>query len=357
MVITGPGGSDFDQTISGISLLVGASTPLAFGDWTPTAGGETYTLTLTLSTVTQEGDVCNNVMTANCLAITGAVDVFEDFEANNGGFTGSPTWQYGTPSVVGPTPYSGTSLWGTILDGNYPVDSCDSLRTPAYTVPDSGGAMVVYVWYATEEGWDGFNIKMSVDGGPYEIVTPIGGYDDVEGGYLCPLMASLPYFTGANGAWIPKAVELSAYAGQSVSFSFDFGSDGSVVDAGAYLDDFTIYNYFTGPEGCVYIKGDINNSGIANGIDVVYGVVYFKGGPPPPVRCDMCPQTAPFYAAGDVNGTCVFNGIDITFYVNYLKGIYPALLFCPTCPPAGGAAPAIIRPGLKVNAKPIGSSQ
>jgi hypothetical protein len=87
------------------------------------------------------------------------------------------------------------------------------------------------------------------------------------------------------------------------------------------------------PPGCVYIKGDINNVPPANGIDVTYGVSYLKGGPVPPVRCDNCPQPAPFYAAMDVNGTCNTNGIDITYFVSYLKG-GPPLLFCPTCPPA-----------------------
>ena len=96
-----------------------------------------------------------------------------------------------------------------------------------------------------------------------------------------------------------------------------------------------------GPSGCEYVKGDINNSGVANGIDVVYGVVYFKGGPPPPVRCDMCPQPAPFYAAGDVNASCTFNGIDIGYFVNFLKGVYPTLQFCATCPPAGRAVPPV----------------
>jgi hypothetical protein len=90
--------------------------------------------------------------------------------------------------------------------------------------------------------------------------------------------------------------------------------------------------------GCAYIPGDINGNGQANGIDVTYGVGYFKGGPPPPIDCGTpvgpCPQGSPFFAAGDVNGNCAFNGIDVTFYVSYLKGGQPALLYCLTCPPA-----------------------
>lgn len=102
---------------------------------------------------------------------------------------------------------------------------------------------------------------------------------------------------------------------------------------------FSIIDTTTGG-GCAYVPGDINGNGQANGIDIGYGVNYFKGGPVPPITCPTCPQTPPFYAAGDVNGNCSFNGIDISFYVNYLKGIQPALQFCPSCPPAGTPATA-----------------
>ncbi len=86
--------------------------------------------------------------------------------------------------------------------------------------------------------------------------------------------------------------------------------------------------------GCPYMLGDINNNSQTNGIDVVYGVNYFKGGPHPPIQCDICPEPSPFYAAGDVNGNCQFNGIDISYFVNYLKG-GPALHACGDCPGTG----------------------
>jgi hypothetical protein len=93
-----------------------------------------------------------------------------------------------------------------------------------------------------------------------------------------------------------------------------------------------------GPEGCVYIPGNVNGVPPANGIDVTYGVAYFKGGALPPNTCPMCPQPHPFYAALDVNGSCTTNGIDITYFVAYLKG-GAALLWCPTCPPVPPLAP------------------
>jgi hypothetical protein len=85
--------------------------------------------------------------------------------------------------------------------------------------------------------------------------------------------------------------------------------------------------------GCEYLPGDFNGDGVVNGIDVVYSIAFFKGGPNPPIRCDMCPLPMPFYGTGDVNGDCYFNGLDIIYLVVYLKGLRPELHFCPTCPP------------------------
>lgn len=84
--------------------------------------------------------------------------------------------------------------------------------------------------------------------------------------------------------------------------------------------------------GCQYTPGDINGMPPANGIDVTYGVTYLKGGPVPPITCDMCPPNPPFYAAMDVNGSCSTNGLDVTYFVGFLKG-GPGLIYCPACPP------------------------
>jgi subtilisin family serine protease len=83
--------------------------------------------------------------------------------------------------------------------------------------------------------------------------------------------------------------------------------------------------------GCSYIVGDINGDDSPNGIDVTYGVSYFKGGPEPPYACE-CVLNEIWFVAGDVNGSCNFSGIDITYFVRYLKG-GPALIPCPDCPP------------------------
>ncbi len=58
-----------------------------------------------------------------------------------------------------------------------------------------------------------------------------------------------------------------------------------------------------------YIRGDANNSGELNGLDVIYLVNYFKGGPRPPVM-----------EAADANGNGVVNGLDVVYLLNYFKG-------------------------------------
>jgi hypothetical protein len=83
--------------------------------------------------------------------------------------------------------------------------------------------------------------------------------------------------------------------------------------------------------GCDYTVGDVNNSDSYNGLDITYGVAYFKGGNPPLYECECTPGNT-WYVSGTVNGDCVYNGLDIGYGVNYLKG-GPGLIPCPDCPP------------------------
>jgi hypothetical protein len=341
-----------------LSVTAGGTTPVPFGNWTPSVAGVTYTLTMTVS-MSGEGDVCNNVITSSVLVIPDEPIVTVDLESNNGGFSvaSGGVWEYGVPTDPGGPlgAHTGTKVWGTVLAGNYPDSACASLVTSAFAVPATGGALVFYTWYDNEFTWDGCTIKVSVDGGPFVPITPAGGYPAIEGGNLCPLVANLGFLTGTTGGWIPLALDLGAYNGHSVIVAFDFGSDSNTDYSGTYLDDFTLYNFFV-QHGCPYKVGDINNDGNSNGIDVVFGVNYFKGGLIPPVVCD-CPDPNPIYGAGDVNGNCVFNGIDITYYVAFLKGNQPSLLWCPTCPPSVLPSPALTTPGLKANAIRNGNTQ
>jgi len=136
---------------------------------------------------------------------------------------------------------------------------------------------------------------------------------------------------------------------ETVAFAIIGGSSRANVSARAVLAH-DIYQP-PAPPTCEYVVGDVNNSGIFNGIDVTYSVGYFKGGPVPPYSCECTPGNI-WFVAGDVNGNCTFNGIDVTYMVTYFKG-GPLPIPCPDCPPGVLAAPAVITPGLK--AKPVSS--
>jgi len=104
-----------------------------------------------------------------------------------------------------------------------------------------------------------------------------------------------------------------------------------------------LFSITAGAAGCDYVVGDVNGSDNYNGLDVTFGVAYFKGGPPPMCDTCLCPPHPFFWVCGDVNASCSYNGLDITYGVAYFKG-GPAPLPCPDCPPAGGPASEINRP-------------
>jgi hypothetical protein len=114
-------------------------------------------------------------------------------------------------------------------------------------------------------------------------------------------------------------------------------SNGALVDSGGQYDDTdTVIAIGAGcpGAGCEYVIGDANNSGGFNGLDVTYGVAYFKGGPVPPYECECTPGHT-WYVAGDVNGSCSYNGLDITYAVAFFKG-GPDPISCPDCSPSPG---------------------
>ncbi len=92
--------------------------------------------------------------------------------------------------------------------------------------------------------------------------------------------------------WRVKAGNASGWSSYSTVFEFDINVEGHLV----------------------YIVGDVNHSGAANGLDVVYFVSYLKGGPPPPLNVNG------FYPEADANGSCTVNGLDVTYMVSYFKG-------------------------------------
>jgi bacillopeptidase F len=107
-----------------------------------------------------------------------------DFEADNGQLTvtlGSD-WQWGNPFSGPPSAHSGTRVWGTNLTGNYSPNANATLDTPPIDLRNVVSPILsLWQWYSFESSgghfWDGGNVKVSVDGGAFEVLQPVGGYD------------------------------------------------------------------------------------------------------------------------------------------------------------------------------------
>ncbi len=102
-----------------------------------------------------------------------------DFENDNGGFTpAGNVWQWGVPTSGPNAAHSGTKLWATILNGNYPNSANATLDLPAITIAADRPYSVFsfWHWYNMENEFDGGNVKISTDGGAtFQILTPAGG--------------------------------------------------------------------------------------------------------------------------------------------------------------------------------------
>ena len=131
------------------------------------------------------------------------------------------------------------------------------LESPEITVPaDATAARLSFDhWVGTEAGWDGGNVKISVNGGAWQLVKAA---DFIYNAYNTTLatagagntnpLAGQPAFSGSDagsvsGSWGRSIVNLAPYArpNDKVKLRFELGNDGCGGTFGWYLDDVTVY--------------------------------------------------------------------------------------------------------------------
>lgn len=112
-------------------------------------------------------------------------------------------------------------------------------------------------YVATELGWDGGNLKISVNGGPFILVPPSAftfndynaALNPAAAGNTNPL-AGQPAFTGTDGgelsgSWGQSQIDLTRLGivpGDTVQFRYDMGIDGCSGNDGWYVDDVNVYS-------------------------------------------------------------------------------------------------------------------
>lgn len=179
---------------------------------------------------------------------------FETVEAGAGMWThymagGAFVDQWHVSTERNHTP-GGTRSWkcGDSGTGQYAPLLNAALETPEVEIAETGVAeLFMWHWIEAEVSgsypdhcYDGGLAEMSVDGGPWQQITPDGGYPYLirAGSTPGPFPAETPVFSGSHG-WQQERFDLSAVSGM-VKFRFRFGSDGADQMEGWHIDDVQI---------------------------------------------------------------------------------------------------------------------
>jgi len=172
-----------------------------------------------------------------------------------------------------PAPHAGKTAWfdnngfGTCAAGG-DASSSTGLDSPEITIEDDASFLSFTHFMQSEAGFDGGNLKFSVDGGAFAIVPAaaftfnghsgafgdgplIDGVPDPVGlgGNNTSPLAGEAAWTGsdqgeATGSWGTTVVDIAALGagkGQKVKFRWEFGQDGCGGNLGWFVDDTQVF--------------------------------------------------------------------------------------------------------------------
>jgi hypothetical protein len=173
----------------------------------------------------------------------GLINLLFTFETDNGGFTDgstvSPGWEWGTSTYAGA--YSGTKVWGTVLNATYANSATYALVSPPVNVGTSS-QLSFYHRYNIETNYDGAQCRISTNGGSsWSIIYPTAGYSSSN----LPALSG-PGYHGTQSSWTQVTFNLASYAGQQVRFKWLMMTDASVVREGWFIDNVQITNSSSG---------------------------------------------------------------------------------------------------------------
>ncbi len=161
-----------------------------------------------------------------------------DFESDSGNFYSEEGWQWGVPSAGPSGAHSGTRVWATYLDGNYP-NYANLWLIGDFVVEDSNIAFGFYQWFDFERRMDGGNVLYTInhDTTAWSLIYPEDGYTSFV------FALSEDGFTGTLEDWEPALFVLpSLRVNDTVTIAFHVKSGRSNTGNGWYIDDF----YWTG---------------------------------------------------------------------------------------------------------------
>lgn len=164
--------------------------------------------------------------------------------------TGDP---HASKVAFGPAPDKGNCVGNSAPRGDF--SSRDSITGPVVQLPDSlRSAKLTFEHYvATEIGYDGGNVKMSINGGAFTAIPAAAYLYNKPTTLTGPAtntnpLAGQPGFTGTDGgqtkgSWGESQVDIAAAGaepGDTVQLRFDIGRDGCGGNEGWYVDNVQI---------------------------------------------------------------------------------------------------------------------
>ncbi len=143
---------------------------------------------------------------------------------------GSQSWKCGS---------TGTGVYADHMDA--------ALETQVVTL---GGQGQLIFWHRIDaeasstypgQAYDGGRVEMSVDGGDWELIEPVGGYTHIVRNRFAgpgPFPTGSPFFSGTYD-WREVTFDLAGVSGE-VRFRFRFGTDYAAAEDGWFIDDIVI---------------------------------------------------------------------------------------------------------------------
>jgi hypothetical protein len=163
------------------------------------------------------------------LVSDGFVDQWHHSAQHNHSTGGSCSWKFGDEA-----------------GGSYADLADGALETVPVTI-DGEATLTFWHWIDAEtsqsdpgQAYDGGLVELSIDGGDWEQITPVGDYPYAirPGSVPGPFPTDTPVYSG-TADWTRAQFELDEITG-SVRLRFRFGSDGAVNGEGWYIDDVEI---------------------------------------------------------------------------------------------------------------------
>jgi hypothetical protein len=121
------------------------------------------------------------------------------------------------------------------------------LTSPAISVTSSAATVTFHHKYATEDGWDGGVLEISINGTPYQDILAAGGAftqngynSSLSGGVNNPL-AGRAAWTGNSGSYLTTIAQLPAAAnGKLIQLKWRFGADDNTAVTGWFVDSISL---------------------------------------------------------------------------------------------------------------------